>query len=88
MQTFEDTMQLRKPSYLAEPEMAQRMYAASHGRIGHVSRLLTMALIDVLERDGDCITKELLGDKWAEYNPFREEGPNPFRVRYVPETKH
>lgn len=57
---LESLLPLQKPSQLADPAMASRIYALTDGITGHVSDLLNEAAVLAIEEQAECITIELL----------------------------
>lgn len=62
---FEARMALPEPSGLRSVELARRIYVASEGHVGIVSKLLVEALIVAHEHGSARIDADLLGDVYA-----------------------
>jgi hypothetical protein len=63
---FERALPLRKPSRLADEQMARKLLALSEGSLGELSTLLTSAAIYAVQSGGERIDEKVLAAiDWA-----------------------
>lgn len=58
--SFERMLPLRKPSALAEPALAERIYSLSEGTIGEISAVITTAAIAAIRSGEERINRKVL----------------------------
>lgn len=57
---FESVLPLKKPSALAQPELAQQLHAISDGNLGNVLRLVVQCASQAIESGQETITKDTI----------------------------
>lgn len=79
LRSFENLLDLPQKSCLAEQDFAMRLYVATGGRIGIISKYLSRALELAVERNLPKVTKALLAEIYASWHP---EAKVPARVDF------
>lgn len=66
LQCFELVLPLRKPSYLADPELSSTVYRHTLGIVGRVAEVLNRAATHAIREGVECITSEMIdGHRWG-----------------------
>lgn len=89
LERFERQLDLPKPSGLKDFDVAARLYCASGGAVGTLSKHLSKALRLVLAEDGDRVTLADLGKAYVAVDiEYRDEQPMAdFDADFLPEVE-